>query len=286
VIVVDGSIRIGELARRTGVSPELLRAWETRYGLLRPARSPGGFRLYSPADETRIRRMTGLIADGVSAAEAARHALTGDEAAATSDAPILERLSDRLRAALDDFDGAGAHSAFDRLLASVSVDVVLADVVLPYLRDLGDRWAAGRASVAQEHFASNLIRGRLLALARDWDSGNGPMLLLSCLPGEAHDLGLIIFGILAARRGWRVTFLGADTPLDTVEAVVREVQPSLTVLVALNRSLMATHADDLRRLTALTRTAIAGTADTQAAVEVGATALPTDIARAASSLVA
>ena len=284
-MAVDGTIRIGELARRTGVSPELLRAWETRYGLLQPDRSSGGFRLYSAADETRIRRMTRLIADGVSAAEAARQALTGDEVPSTTEAPIVEQLADRLRTALDDFDDAGAHAAFDRLLASVSVDVALTDVVLPYLRDLGDRWAAGRASVAQEHFASNLIRGRLLALARDWDSGDGPALLLACLPGEAHDLGLIVFGILAARRGWRVTFLGSDTPLDTVRAAIRDIQPTLTVLVAINPSLIATHADDLRRLTALTRTAIAGSADTQAADDVGATALPADIARAANSLV-
>jgi MerR family transcriptional regulator, light-induced transcriptional regulator len=68
----DGDLRIGELARRTGVSPNLLRAWEQRYGLLRPARSPGGFRLYSRADEVRIRRMTELIGQGLSAAEAAR----------------------------------------------------------------------------------------------------------------------------------------------------------------------------------------------------------------------
>ncbi len=162
---------------------------------------------------------------------------------------------------------------------------MLADIVLPYLRDLGDRWAAGRASVAQEHFASNLLRGRLLALARDWDSGDGPALLLACLPGEAHDLGLIVFGILAARRGWRVTFLGADTPLDTVHATVRNIQPALTVLVATNPSLVATHVDDLRRLTAVTRTAIAGSTDMQAAADVGATALPPDIARAANSLV-
>ena len=284
-MVVVEAIRIGELARRTGVSPELLRAWEPRYGLLQPTRSPGGFRLYSAADESRIRRMTRLIADGVSAAEAARQALTGDEVQATTEAPIVEQLTERLRTALDQFDGAGAHSAFDRLLASVSIDVVLADVVLPYLRDLGDRWAAGRASVAQEHFASNLLRGRLLALARDWDSGDGPALLLACLPGEAHDLGLIVFGILAARRGWRITFLGADTPLDTVHATIRNIRPALTVLVATNPSLVATHVDDLRRLTAVTRTAIAGSTDMQAAADVGATALPADIARAANSLV-
>ena len=121
-------------------------------------------------------------------------------------------------------------------------------------------------------------------IARDWDSGDGPALLLACLPGEAHDLGLIMFGILAARRGWRITFLGADTPLDTVHASIRNIQPALTVLVATTPSLLAAHADDLRRLTSMTRTAIAGVTP-QAASEVGATALPGDIVQAATAVI-
>jgi MerR family transcriptional regulator, light-induced transcriptional regulator len=70
-----GDLRMGELARRTGASPELLRAWERRYGLLRPTRSHGGFRLYTAADEERIRRMREYLARGVAAAEAARLAV-------------------------------------------------------------------------------------------------------------------------------------------------------------------------------------------------------------------
>jgi MerR family transcriptional regulator, light-induced transcriptional regulator len=284
VIAMQGAIRIGELARRVGVSPEVLRAWETRYGLLQPTRSDGGFRLYSAADEARVRRMTRLIADGVAPAEAARLALTGDEQPTVVEAPIVDQLSDRLRSALDAFDGAGAHAAFDRLLASVSVDVVLADVVLPYLRDLGDRWAAGRASVAQEHFASNLIRGRLLALARDWDTGEGPTLLLACLPGEAHDLGLIVFGLLMSRRGWRVTFLGADTPVDTLRSGIRTVQPTLAVLVATTSALLDASADAIRAFSTTTSTAIAGIEDRSAIADLGAIALPPDIVEAARSM--
>jgi DNA-binding transcriptional MerR regulator len=281
---VDGSIRIGELARRTGVSPDLLRAWESRYGLLRPSRSSGGFRLYSSADEARIHRMTRLIAQGMSAAEAARQAVAGDEVGQTVDVPVVAQFADQLRTALDGFDGAAAHAALDRLFAAVSVEIVLADVLVPYLRDLGDRWAAGRASVAQEHFASNLIRGRLLALSRDWDAGAGRALLLACLPGEAHDLGLIMFGILTARRGWRVTLLGADTPIDTLQVSIRRIRPALTVLVATRRSLLVAHAEALRNLAAGTSTAIAGVNDPEAVAAVGAVPLPSDIVEAARSV--
>jgi DNA-binding transcriptional MerR regulator len=70
--VPEHHLRIGELSRRAGVSPELLRAWERRYGLLRPARSAGGYRLYSADDEARIRRMQAHLSEGLSAAEAAR----------------------------------------------------------------------------------------------------------------------------------------------------------------------------------------------------------------------
>src|SRR5690242_7601832 len=144
VLPVEDLVRIGELARRTGVSPELLRAWELRYGLLQPKRSSGGFRLYSATDEERVRQMRRLIADGLSAAEAARQARTMDPAQPAAEKPVVKQLADQLRTALDRFDDSGAHTALDRLLATVSVEITLTDVVIPYLRELGDRWAAGR----------------------------------------------------------------------------------------------------------------------------------------------
>jgi len=224
-------LRIGELARRTGVTPELLRAWEQRYGLLQPARSNGGFRLYSEEDERRVRTTTSLISQGLSAAEAARRALAeGPVAATAADQPVVARFAADLAAALDGFDAERAHAVFDRLLAGVSVETVLRDVVLPYLKELGSRWERGEVSIAQEHFASNLLRGRLMGLARDWSSGTGRTVVLACPPGEEHDLGLIMFGISIARRGRRVVFLGADTPLETVREAVAATRPSAVVL--------------------------------------------------------
>ena len=78
---------------------------------------------------------------------------------------------------------------------------MLRDVVLPYLRELGARWERGEATVAQEHFASNLLRGRLLGLARGWGRGSGPTAVLACAPGELHDLPLIGFGLVLSARG-------------------------------------------------------------------------------------
>ena len=246
----QGPVRIGELARRTGVSPELLRAWEQRYGLLRPARSQGGFRLYSDEDEQRVRAMQSFIKEGLSASEAAAHALTNEPGPTPASGPAVAEIGLELRNALDDFDSEQAHDALDRLLATVSIETALGEVVLPYLRDLGDRWSAGEASVAQEHFASNLIRGRLLGLARDWSRGGGSALVLACPPGEEHDLGLIVFGLVAARRGRRVVFLGADTPIATIADAVAATHPSAVVLATSRVDPLRTEREALRRLAA------------------------------------
>ena len=254
-----GYLRIGVLAERTGVSPEVLRAWEQRYDLLRPSRSAGGFRLYSDDDVRRVQRTTDLIASGLSTGEAARQALEADIAEAPPvDGLLVEDLARRLREALDAMDAEVAHLAFDRLLASVTIATILGEVVLPYLRELGDRWATGEVSVAQEHFASNLIRGRLLGLARDWGSGEGPNVLLACPSGEAHDLGLIVFGIEVARRGWRVTFLGADTPIATIEATALRLRPELVVLGVSDPARALDEATAIRSLAAVAPVAIGG----------------------------
>ena len=213
-------LRIGELSRRVGVPPELLRAWEQRYGLLQPVRSAGGFRLYTTADEDRIRSMRRHLDAGISAAQAAHLALGGDVAAP----------ADGLREALDRLDEPAAHAVVDRLLAQFTLQTVLRDVVLPYLRELGERWERGEASVAQEHFASNLLRGRLLGLARGWGRGAGPRAVLACAPGELHDLPLIVFGLALAACGWSITYFGPDTPTATLEEALGAVEPGLVVV--------------------------------------------------------
>jgi MerR family transcriptional regulator, light-induced transcriptional regulator len=281
---MDARMRIGELSRRTGVSPELLRAWEQRYGLLRPTRSEGGYRLYSRDDEERVRRTRALIADGLSAAEAARLATVEDEPGGADAPPAVERIAAALRTALDDFDAAAGHAAIDQLLATVSIEFAITEVLIPYLRELGDRWADGEVSVAQEHFASNLIRGRLLGLARDWGSGGGASAVLACLPGEAHDLGLIIFGLLIARRGWRVTLLGADTPFDTLDGSVRTVDPALLVLSTRDAARFRQHAESITALAQRMPVAVAAPVADDEVRATGARRLADDIAAAADSL--
>ena len=107
---------------------------------------------------------------------------------------------------------------------------MLEEAVLPYLRELGERWRRSEISVGHEHFASNLVRGRLLGLSRGWDRGVGPRALLACVEGEQHDLPLVAFGLLLRSHGWRICYLGASTPISSVVAAAQSLEPSAIVL--------------------------------------------------------
>jgi MerR family transcriptional regulator, light-induced transcriptional regulator len=280
----ESHLRIGELSKRTGISPELLRAWERRYGLLKPERSPGGFRLYSAADEARVRRMQAHLGRGVAAAEAAR--LADRASAEESITGSTEALRSDLGRALEAFDEAGGHRVLDAALDSFSLDAVISEVLLPYLDDLGQRWSRQELTVAQEHFASNLIRSRLLSLGRSWDAGYGPRALLACPEGELHDLGLVLFGVALGRRGWRITFLGANTPLATVTTTAKQVRPDAVVIAVSDAAHLASDEQELITLARGYRLILAGRGTDGIATAVGAELFNTDPVSAAERLAA
>jgi DNA-binding transcriptional MerR regulator len=276
--------RIGELAQRTRVSPDALRVWERRYGLLRPDRSEGGYRLYSESDEQRVRAMVRHVEAGVPAGEAARLVLEGGDTGVAQGPPIAS-MFDELRAALDRFDDAGAQAALDRLIGDLSFETAAREVLLPYLRELGDRWERGEASVAQEHFASIVIRGRLLALARGWDRGGGPRALLACAPTEQHELGLIVFGLALRQHGWGITYLGADTPIETLAAAQAQLEPSAVIVIALTSERLERIRAELAELASRAHLLLAGAgASEEFATAVGADLLVGDPVDAAAEL--
>jgi DNA-binding transcriptional MerR regulator len=291
-----GLLGIGELSRRVGVSEHVLRAWESRYGLVEPVRSAGGFRLYSDGDERRIRRMQFHLGRGLRAAEAARAAIADSEPPAGSSAPAqraraeqpeLVALRADLRAALDALDEPAAQAVLDRLLADYTLATALRDVVLPYLREVGDRWAAGELAVIQEHFASNVIGGRLAALARGWGTGSGPRAVLACPPGELHDLPLLIFGIVLNRQGWRVHFFGANTPIGEVVDSARRSPPALVVVAATVPARITAIGHELAQLAAVAPLALAGAGATPAVADtLGARLLTDDPVSSAQQLLA
>ena len=255
-----GALRIGEFARRAGVNPELLRAWERRYRLLQPIRTEGGFRLYTAEDAERVEEMKRGLAEGLSAAEAARRALA---APAQTDEPALDRARERLLAAAQAYDETAVQATLDDAFAGFALETVLRELILPALREIGDEWERGDLGIGEEHFTTTLIRERLFALARYWSRGGGPLAILACAPGERHDIGLVAFGLVLRSHGWRIFFLGANTPVETVADAAVALKPQLVVVTSMDTALLEAAAGDLRRLGRSTQLVLSGAGATE-----------------------
>jgi len=252
--------RIKEFAALVGVQEDTLRAWERRYALLAPQRSAGGYRLYSPADERRIRSMQAHMTRGLAAAQAAALAVAESTRDVVSPAEPAELLEALIAAAVA-FDA----TRFDALLDAAFTRGAVAgirDVVLPLLGEIGRRWERRELTVGHEHFASHLIERRLLTMAQGWHAGPGALALLACAPGERHTLGLVCFGLLLADRGWRIAYLGADTPVDQVADMSATLSPAVVVLCALDPQHLAAEAHAITDLGRHHHTILAGSAAT------------------------
>ncbi|MBJ7456327.1 MAG: MerR family transcriptional regulator [Thermoleophilia bacterium] len=281
---MDGrdTMRIGELSRRSGVSTGLLRMWERRYGVPEPSRTEGGQRVYTTADERRVREMQRSIEDGLPASAAARLV----RYAGAEDPPpgaAGDDLRSGLGRALARFDETAANEVLDRALARFSVPWVLAEVVLPYLGELGSGWEDGTVSIAEEHVATMVLRGRLLGLARNWGSGAGPRALLAAPPGEHHDLGLICFGLGLREAGWRITLLGPNSPGSSIAEAAEVLEPAAIVVAGMDGRLLDAAAAELRALARRRRLLLAGPgASAPLAARIGAellTEAPMEAAR-------
>jgi MerR family transcriptional regulator, light-induced transcriptional regulator len=202
-------LNIAALTRRTGVPADTIRKWEQRYGVLCPERTSGGQRRYTEIDVARVEWLKARIHEGYRIGEAA--ALLGSSAAAPeSSAGLRTAFVEAARAS--DIDALGR--LVEHTLALASLDEALTAVLAPALIDIGELWAAGELTVAQEHLASSAVRSALQRLLADARASVRGVAVLACAPGERHEIGLMMLAVLLRCDGWQVAFLGADTPLE------------------------------------------------------------------------
>jgi DNA-binding transcriptional MerR regulator len=229
-------LRIGDVSAQTGISVPTLRAWERRYGLLTPARTDGGHRLYAQADVARVRRVQALVDRGWTVAAAAEEARTAPDAPAPAPAGSnLDSLRQDLLDGARAFDGDAMHTVFDAAVERAAMRAVVERVLVPAFEEIGTWWKDDPGAVANEHVATQVVRGRLLSLLRARRYEGGPRCLAVCPPGESHDLGLLMASVLVAEKGWTVTFLGASTPVAAIEAAIARVAPQAAIAAAYTR---------------------------------------------------
>jgi len=229
----DARYPISTVASMTGVNPVTLRAWERRYGLIQPARTGKGHRLYSAQDVERIKEVLRLVEEGIPIGQVPQVLEAGNRA--TSDlVPVGDGWADyqeRMVSAIEQFSEAGLESVYNEALSLYPVEIVTRRLLVPLLKELGKRWENATGSVAEEHFFGVYMRNKLGARFHH-RQGNpqGPKLLAACLPGELHEIGILLFALAAHDRGFRIVLLGADMPLEELPIVVRRAKCDAIVL--------------------------------------------------------
>lgn len=244
------------VARHTGVPAVTLRAWERRYGFPSPQRASGRRRLYTQRDIWTVRALRTQTGQGVPISRAIAVLRDGDWPPAVLDEmpsggghSPLGALGAHLLQALLDLAAGRAENVLSEAFSLLSVEDVCLGLIQPTLNEIGRRWQHGQASVAQEHFATALIRARLSSLLEHRLVGmDRPEIVAACPPGEWHELGLLMICLFLARRRYRLGYLGANLPAEEFARVVQLGRPRLVLLSAQTEETADALGDVLRRL--------------------------------------
>jgi len=222
------------VAQMTGIPRPTLVAWERRHALLAPRRSEAGYRIYTDDDVAYLRALKRLVDQGVAISEAITRVSAPPNALPPAAAPPPLALVPLLVDALVSFDREAA-APFLRQAEQMPFRQALHEVWEPALMEIGRRWEEGEISVAQEHFAAGVAREAYGSMLRSVGYGTsmGPLAVCASLPGERHDLPLMAVAVRLALAGWRVVWLGADTPLPDLCAYVARQAPAAVCLSAI-----------------------------------------------------
>ena len=244
----SGPFRIQMAAELAGVPAATLRAWERRYRVPIPRRSAASYRLYTAEDVELIRGMRELVAQGVSPADAAKRVLAaGSPLSARSGDLELDGLAlarARILGATQRWDSEGIDREIGRLWMLLDAQTLFERVVSPLLTEVGERWERGELSIAQEHLLSERLELAIRADLRSLERADGPRVLLACVDGEQHVLGLLGASLRFASSGARTVVLGATTPPSALREAVGSMAPRL---VGLSVAVTPPHARSLFR---------------------------------------
>ena len=256
-LVIDASFEqqelfpIREVSRLTGVNAVTLRAWERRYGLIQPIRTDSGHRLYSQADIDEIRRILGWLERGVAVSKvgsilARSHALAGQASEAAGSGL---RWQQQARLAVQRFDRVGLGRLYEEVFAACTLDQVFAEVFMPVWHDMAVR-QGGYGQASEWLFLDQFLRGRVFARLQLAHAPRNRTVLLAPLPGQCHELELLVTSLVLGSDETGVTPLACSQPLQELALVCERLKPDALVLFS-HQPLTAELARQLKRLAAV-----------------------------------
>jgi DNA-binding transcriptional MerR regulator len=252
------SLPLRTVSRLTGLSADVIRAWERRYGVVAPARGPRGARLYSGADIVQLRLLRQAVASGRAIGDVARlsrvalEELVGTFPPAAPPAPATAaggsggEMVRQALAALERFDRAALDRCLGDALVALGARAFGEQMAVPLMAEVGERWRDGRLSVADEHLLSGLMHNLLAGVLRSRGNGGHPAVLLATPSGERHEFGLLMAGLLIAEAGCGLYYLGPELPAAEVGAAARRAGAAVV-------GLGVSYGDDLQPVVAEVR---------------------------------
>ena len=245
------SYNLKAVLKETGLTADTLRAWERRYGLPMPQRTPGGHRIYSEYDIETVKWLRARQAEGLRISQAVelwkeiiekgrdplldyapKGAAPGPDFAPAADIRVENLRRSWLEASLS-FDEIKAEEALNQAFAIYPVETVCTAILQAGLNDIGEEWYLGKATPQQEHFASDLAIRRLETLiAATPRPTREQTVLIGCPPNEWHTFSVLLLNLILRRRGLEVVYLGANIPIEQLEETSAAIQPDLIVLAA------------------------------------------------------
>ena len=237
------------LAEKTAVGTSTLRAWERRYGLLQPQRTPKGHRLYSQKDVKRVAKILDLLNDGHSLPSIAEMLAIQNEADDAVKIGLENVLSaamssvwfDLIEATLEateDFNIERIDAIYNEASSLYPVDMVTDRLIQPVITSLGKAWIEyPEKGIAQEHFYTSWLKNRLGArFHHNYSHAKGARIICACLPGSYHEIGLMLFSLSALARGYRVLYFGADLPLNQL-SYIRERSAAKAIVLGAHKTM-------------------------------------------------
>jgi DNA-binding transcriptional MerR regulator/methylmalonyl-CoA mutase cobalamin-binding subunit len=224
---------IGTVSKLTGVGAITLRAWERRHGLIQPVRKESGHRLFTRHHIDQINRITALTQQGMRISQIRPEMLETDAGAERGEETgAWNDYLNSMLAAIINFDEDRIEEIYNEVLSLYPIGTVTSKLLATLLIELGLRWASNEGSIAEEHFFAFYLRNKFGARYHHRARGNnkGPRLLLAGLPGEHHEIGLLLFALTAHEAGYRVIPLGANIPLEELGYVAKKKHCSAILL--------------------------------------------------------
>lgn len=236
------SYRIKQVAKLTGLSSEVLRIWEKRYGLLSPRRGPNRYRIYTEEDVEFLKFLVAEMNQGQSIGELATFGKDELLVRMTANREDTERTIEsvggkydplimELESNLINFDSQNFENKLNEIIALFPFEEVFHKILVPLQIRVGELWFEGKLGVAVEHYVTSMVRQKLSAVMNHLSSNReGPMLVVCCPPWELHEIGAQTVAYHCLKKGCRVSFLGANLPLEDLIDFCNNTNPDAVII--------------------------------------------------------